>query len=209
MHAARSSFASFDAHERNRKGINGALTPARAHRSSHQQKNTNDYHHHPASTSTPNSAYPSDRTPSRLRHRQERLVGGEGISLQETEARIDELERGEFDLKLKLFYMEEQLASATGGDDGLQLHKEVIDAKLVRGEACAPNLTLSRLVYYQIPAVLRPAIRPHATWKLKVLNIMQLVADFLTAGSTDDVDRQVWCSLLFAQTCTGERSPRR
>lgn len=188
MQAARSSFASFDAHERNRKGINGALTPARAHRSSHQQKNTNDYH--PASTSTPNPAYPSDRTPSRLRHRQERLVGGEGISLQETEARIDELERGEFDLKLKLFYMEEQLASATGGDDGLQLHKEVIDAKLVRGEAFAPNLTLSRLG----TDTGRPAIRPHATWKLKVLNIMQLVADFLTAGSTDDADRQVWCS---------------
>lgn len=52
--------------------------------------------------------------------------------MQETEARIDELERGEFDLKLKLFYMEEQLASASSGDDILLLHKEVIDAKLVR-----------------------------------------------------------------------------
>lgn len=131
MQATRSSFASFDTHERNGKGINGALTPARPHRSSHHQKNTNDYHH-PASTSTPNPAYPADQTPSRLRQRQQRLVGGEGISLQETEARIDELERGEFDLKLKLFYMEEQLASATSGDDGLHLHKEVIDAKLVR-----------------------------------------------------------------------------
>lgn len=52
--------------------------------------------------------------------------------MQETEARIDELERSEFDLKLKLFYMEEQLESASGGGDVLHLHKEVIDAKLVR-----------------------------------------------------------------------------
>lgn len=132
MQAARSSFASFDTHERHTKGINGGLTPARQHRSGHehQQKSTNDYH--PASTSTPNPTYPRDQTPSRLRLRQERLVGGEGISLQETEARIDELERGEFDLKLKLFYMEEQLAAAASGDDVLHLHKEVIDAKLVR-----------------------------------------------------------------------------
>lgn len=58
-------------------------------------------------------------------------VGGEGISLQETEARIGDLERREFDLKLKLFYMEEQLEQAAGGADALQLHKEVMDAKLV------------------------------------------------------------------------------
>eukprot|EP00903_Cladosiphon_okamuranus_P007268 g7046.t1 len=131
--AARSSFASFEAHERNTKGINGALTPARHRR----QKNTNDLFH-PASTSTPNPtpSYPRDQTPGRLRLRQERLVDGEGISLQETGARIDELERGEFDLKLKLFYMEEQLAAATNGDnDVLHLHKEVIDAKLHRSQA--------------------------------------------------------------------------
>lgn len=125
MQAERStSFASFDTHERSSKGINGALTPARQRRTSNQhQKNTNDIY--PAS-------YPSDQAPSRLRLRQERLVGGEGISLQETEARIDELERSEFDLKLKLFYQEEQLVSASSGDDLLHLHKEVIDAKLVR-----------------------------------------------------------------------------
>lgn len=58
-------------------------------------------------------------------------MGGEGISLQETEARIDELERSEFDLKLKLFYMEEQLEAAVGGVDVLQLHREVMDAKQV------------------------------------------------------------------------------
>eukprot|EP00752_Nemacystus_decipiens_P001265 g1262.t1 len=135
MQAARSSFASFDTHARNRQGINGALTPARPHRSSHRQKSANDLD--PASTSsTPNPANPSAQIPSRLRKRQEKLIGGEGISLQETEARIDELERGEFDLKLKLFYMEEQLASATGGEDGLlSLHKEVIDAKLHRAQA--------------------------------------------------------------------------
>lgn len=56
--------------------------------------------------------------------------------MQETEARIDELERNEFDLKLKLFYMEEQLESASGGDDALHLHKEVIDARLVRAALC-------------------------------------------------------------------------
>lgn len=124
MQAARSTaFASFDTNERSRKGINGALTPARQHRN-HHQKNTNDFY--AASTTTP-------QTPSRLvRLRQERLEGGEGISLQETEARIDELERSEFDLKLKLFYMEEQLESASGGEDVLHLHKEVMDAKLVR-----------------------------------------------------------------------------
>lgn len=130
MQAARStSFASFDTHGRGNKGINGALTPARQPRNAHHHKSTNDPH--PASSSTPNLTYPSHQTPSRLRLRQERLVGGEGISLQETEARIDELERSEFDLKLKLFYMEEQLESASGGDDVLLLHKEVMDAKLV------------------------------------------------------------------------------
>lgn len=55
--------------------------------------------------------------------------------MQETEARIDELERSEFDLKLKLFYMEEQLQAAVGGVDVLQLHREVMDAKQVY--ACA------------------------------------------------------------------------
>jgi len=67
-------------------------------------------------------------------------VSGEGISLQETEARIDELERSEFDLKLKLFYMEEQLQAAVGGVDVLQLHREVMDAKQVGTRTGSPFL---------------------------------------------------------------------
>ncbi|CAM9350410.1 unnamed protein product [Ectocarpus sp. 6 AP-2014] len=62
-------------------------------------------------------------------------AGNGGINLQATEAKIDELERGEFDLKLKLFYMEEQLELAAGGTDVLQLHKEVMEAKLHRAQA--------------------------------------------------------------------------
>lgn len=118
------AFASFDTHARSNAGINGALTPARPHRAQHAAKSINDIH----TPSTTTLAYGTSQTPAR---RKERLVGGEGISLQETEARIDELERSEFDLKLKLFYMEEQLQAAVGGVDVLQLHREVMDAKQV------------------------------------------------------------------------------
>lgn len=60
-----------------------------------------------------------------------RVAGGGGISLQETEARIDELERSEFDLKMRLYYTEERLEEAAGGTDALQLHREVAHAKRV------------------------------------------------------------------------------
>lgn len=61
----------------------------------------------------------------------DRLAAGAGISLQETEERIRQLERAEFDLKMRLFYTEERLEEAAGGTDAVQLHREVAHAKRV------------------------------------------------------------------------------
>lgn len=58
-----------------------------------------------------------------------------GYCLTDTEARINELERTEFDLKLRLYYMEERLEEAAGGTSTSFLHKEIADAKRV-GDAC-------------------------------------------------------------------------
>ncbi|CAM9098955.1 unnamed protein product [Scytosiphon promiscuus] len=149
MPARSTAFSSFDAQPWSNAGINGALTPARPHRQHqhdhqqhhHRRKNTNDIYTAGSTTAYPNAIERPNQTPSRLRlgerssGRSTSGVGGEGISLQETEARIGDLERREFDLKLKLFYMEEQLEQAAGGADALQLHKEVMDAKLHRAHA--------------------------------------------------------------------------
>lgn len=155
MPVARSSaFASFDAQPRSSEGINGALTPARPQRGLPNNNNN-------SATNPPAAAAPAAKSTNDImmitggQQQQHggrvqsgggllfgshnaasggggKIVSGGGISLQETEARIVELERSEFDLKLKLFYMEEQLELASGGGaDVLQLHKETIDAKLV------------------------------------------------------------------------------
>lgn len=138
---------SFDAQQRSSEGINGALTPARPHRTPQQQQQLQQRRH--TNSKTLNDIYaatldkmtttaPAGQQQGRGRgggalfgHEPGKLASGEGISLQETETRIVELERSEFDLKLRLFYMGEQLDLASGGADVLQLHKETMDAKLV------------------------------------------------------------------------------
>lgn len=70
----------------------------------------------------------------------DRLAAGAGISLQETEGRIRQLERAEFDLKMRLFYTEERLEEAAGGTDAVQLHREVAHAKRVSRVAQYPLL---------------------------------------------------------------------
>lgn len=147
---------------RKSEGINGSLTPARrpqrAHPPSPVHKYTNDDLHRncppvpigvttittPARAITngvavaslpsyPGGAWEGERSTlegASLGLR--RAAGGAGISLQETEARIDELERNEFDLKMRLFYTEERLEEAIGGTDSLQLHREIAHTKRVR-----------------------------------------------------------------------------
>lgn len=61
----------------------------------------------------------------------DRSASGAGISLHETEDRIRQLERAEFDLKMRLYYTEERLEEAAGGADAVQLHREVAHAKRV------------------------------------------------------------------------------
>ncbi|CAN0287241.1 unnamed protein product, partial [Pylaiella littoralis] len=152
MPVARSTaFVSFDAQQRRSEGINGALTPARPHRTPQQQQQLQQRRH--TNSKTLNDIYaatldkmtttaPAGQQQGRGRgggalfgHEPGKLASGEGISLQETETRIVELERSEFDLKLRLFYMGEQLELASGGADVLQLHKETMDAKLQRAQA--------------------------------------------------------------------------
>lgn len=121
MHTPSTAFSSLTVRPHTREGINGALTPARRHRhSSSGFRDTND--ENPAGSVVPSehsSRYHSNRAAvysttndQRKGHRNQRshvyrtstdrLAGGEGVSLQETEARIEYLERNEFDLKARV-----------------------------------------------------------------------------------------------------------
>ncbi|CAM9304011.1 unnamed protein product [Ectocarpus sp. 4 AP-2014] len=160
MPTRSTAFSSFDVQPRSGEGINGSLTPARPPRQN--TKSTNDipiYAYDAINENASRHARQQDRgsaalsahvgevvgregVPSGLRQRNRSsdplsgyAAGNGGINLQATEAKIDELERGEFDLKLKLFYMEEQLELAAGGTDVLQLHKEVMEVKLHHAQA--------------------------------------------------------------------------
>ncbi|CAB1121433.1 unnamed protein product [Ectocarpus sp. CCAP 1310/34] len=160
MPTRSTAFSSFDVQPRSGEGINGSLTPARPPRQN--TKSTHGIPIYPYDASNENAsrhARQGDRGSAGLSAHVGEVVAGEGmpsglrqgsrssdpltgcaagkggINLQATEAKIDELERGEFDLKLKLFYMEEQLELAAGGTDVLQLHKEVMEAKLHRAQA--------------------------------------------------------------------------
>lgn len=145
MPEGSTAFSSLEAHPRSKEGINGSLTPARRQRRL-------SFHDNPLSSPKTNNnkkcddvtAYPTTGDQKPLPERRgsrgygslgssgDRLAaGGEGISLQETQARIQELERSEFDLKMRLFYAEEQLENAAGRADAVQLHREVADAKRV------------------------------------------------------------------------------
>lgn len=145
MPQGSTAFSSLEAQPRSKEGINGSLTPARRQRrlSFHtnplsSQKTTNDEKSDDvaayAGTGDQNTLpeRKGSREYGRLASSGDRLEArGEGISLQETQARIQELERSEFDLKMRLFYAEEQLANAAGRADAVQLHREIADAKRV------------------------------------------------------------------------------
>lgn len=161
MPIGSTAFSSLESKRHNNEGINGSLTPARRQRrpqqqqshSSAQKKDTNEHDHYGPREAHGNIAHThlhaaasNFRTRSPLRQGREHRnggsfstaaavgklsAGGEGISLQETEARIDELERSEFDLKMRLHYTEERLEEAVGGIDALQLHREIAHAKRV------------------------------------------------------------------------------
>lgn len=156
MPTRSTAFSSFDVQPRSGEGINGSLTPARQPRQNTKSTNDIPIYAYDASNENPSRhARQGDRGSAGLSAHVGEVVGGKGmpsglrqgsrssdplsgcaagnggINLQATEAKIDQLERGEFDLKLKLFYMEEQLELAAGGTDVLQLHKEVMEAKLV------------------------------------------------------------------------------
>lgn len=153
MPAASTAFSSLEVKPRTNEGINGSLTPARRRRQYQRRqqqplpsrKNTNDIGQHSTATLVRGhaAAYSNATDQFMLWGREggrdgdafgaaaDRLAGGEGISLQETAARIDELERSEFDLKMRLFYTEERLEEAVGGEDALQLHREIAHVKRV------------------------------------------------------------------------------
>lgn len=159
MPAGSTAFSSFEVQPRS-QGINGSLTPARRHRhqpyqssSCSSQRNTNDIH--PTSTANTGDHAPlrqgqGVRVSDTFTDAAGDRVGGGGISLQETEARIHQLESSEFDLKMRLFYTEERLGEAAGGTDAVELHREVANAKRVsvytapapsRNHACFPVFT--------------------------------------------------------------------
>lgn len=161
MPVGSTAFSSFEVKPRSSEGINGSLTPARRPRQQHQpsqhnnllSKTPNDRNssfswHHPPGAPVhgrhPAAAYPSAGHGGLICKDNEAhgdgasgaasdglSAGGGGISLQKVEARIEELERSEFDLKMKLFFAEEQLEEAAGGADMLELHREVAEAKRV------------------------------------------------------------------------------
>lgn len=161
MPIGSTAFSSLESKRHNNEGINGSLTPARRQgrpqqqqsHSSAQKKYANEHDHYGHREKSGNTAHThlhaaasnfKERSPLRQErdHRNggslsataavgKLSAGGEGISLQETEARIDELERSEFDLKMRLHYTEERLEEAVGGIDALQLHREIAHAKRV------------------------------------------------------------------------------
>lgn len=178
MPAGSTAFSSLEPKPHNNEGINGSLTPARPHRRPQQQqsyssaqKYTND--HDSRGTRAGNTSYahlhatpsnPRERSPLRQgrEHGSDRpfsvaaavgklAAGGEGISLQETEARIEELERSEFDLKMRLHYTEERLEEAVEGSDALQLHREIAHAKRV--SCCLAFVAPSILVFSPNPTL--------------------------------------------------------
>lgn len=53
----------------------------------------------------------------------------QSLTLGESERRIAELERSEFDLKMRLHYLEERLKATVHGDDNLQNHFDIIDLR--------------------------------------------------------------------------------
>lgn len=141
MPEGSTAFSCLEAYPRSKEGINGSLTPARRQRRlsfennpASSQKTTNNKRCDDDCTGARNPLPERKGSPEyeRLASSGDRLdAGGEGISLQETQARIQELERSEFDLKMRLFYTEEQLENAAGRADAVQLHREVADAKRV------------------------------------------------------------------------------
>ena len=155
------AFSSLEPHPRSKEGINGSLTPARRQRRLSYDRSPLAFQKIADDQKRDNAtAYPSIADQNPLPERRgsrgygsldansgPRLAGGEGISLQETEARIHELERSEFDLKMRLFYAEEQLEDAAGRADAVQLHREVADAKRVGFElaAIAPSRSGNRV----------------------------------------------------------------
>lgn len=155
MPEGSTAFSSLEAHPRSKEGINGSLTPARRQRrlsfetnplSSQKTTSNQKCDDVTAYASTGDQNPLPERKGSRGYGRpassSDRLeAGGEGISLQETQARIQELERSEFDLKMRLFYAEEQLENAAGRADAVQLHREVADAKRVGFEVALSPLS--------------------------------------------------------------------
>ena len=141
MPEGSTAFSSLEAYPRSKEGINGSLTPARRQRRLSfennpisSQKTTNNPKCDDVCTGAQNPLPERKGSPEygHLASSSDRLEArGEGISLQETQARIQELERSEFDLKMRLFYTEEQLENAAGRADAVQLHREVADAKRV------------------------------------------------------------------------------
>ncbi|CAM9744287.1 unnamed protein product, partial [Phaeothamnion confervicola] len=55
----------------------------------------------------------------------------ENLTLKQSEARIHELESAVFDSKMRFFYLQEQLRTASGGENNaLQLHQAIIDLRV-------------------------------------------------------------------------------
>lgn len=187
MPAARSTaFVSFDdTQPRISEGINGALAPARPHRAPPPQPPQQQLQHRGPSSNIYAANDDNKMLPATLGQQQGRrrssddsfgrtagkLVSGDGgISLQETEARIIELERSEFDLKLKLFYMEEQLEKAAGGADVLQLHKETMRTKVVSTAKCVlAGLSRCHPCHHDPQPLLLDADTPCAALESKLL----------------------------------------
>lgn len=77
---------------------------------------------------TPSAGAPSSRSGDSATERDGVQAG---YSLTDAVAKIDELERAEFDLKLRLYYTEERLEEAAGGASAAYLHQEIANAKRV------------------------------------------------------------------------------
>lgn len=139
----------FDVRSRPRRegGLNGSLTPLRPRRAPSQhltESNTPGHVDNTLQYGAKSNALGLEKSPSLWPAADGGTAwnrgvvgvagegfGGAGISLHDTEERISQLERAEFDLKMRLYYAEERLEDAAGGADAAQLHREIAQSKRV------------------------------------------------------------------------------